>query len=109
MTDSLFDYQPAPKVRHDHPDTSHQAADKVQPITGRWRLAIFEFAAMAPDYGVTDDEIFTRWPDEPQSTLRPRRIELVDAGWLLETDRKRANKRGNQCKVWVINKERVHG
>jgi hypothetical protein len=108
MSDSLFDYKPAPKVQRDHPETSHQAADKIEPITGQWRLDIYEFAAMAPAYGVTDDEIFKRWPDTPESTLRPRRTELCDAGWLIDSGKKRPNRRGNPCTVWIINPERVH-
>lgn len=105
MTD-LFDYRPPP-VRHDHPETSHEAADKIAPVTGRWRKAIFEFASR--DQGVTDDEIFARWPDESQSTLRPRRVELVQSRHLIDSGEKRPNRRGNPCIVWTINKEFNHG
>ena len=99
MTD-LFTYT-AP-VGRNHPRTSYQAADAIAPIAGKLQQAVYRFACERGDYGFTDAEMFNHWPDLSENSLRPRRVELVVAGWLKDSGQRRPNSRGRSCVVWVI-------
>lgn len=100
MTD-LFTYAPPP-VRHDHPETSYMAADAIAPVTGKLRRAVYAFAVERGSYGFTDAEMFDQWPAKSENSLRPRRIELVEAGWVKDSGRRRLNTRGRSCVVWCV-------
>ena len=96
----LFTYQ-AP-VGRNHPDTSYKAADAIAPVAGKLQQMVYAFAVERGDYGFTDAEMFNHWPDKPENSLRPRRIELVVAGWLKDSGKRRPNSRGRSCVVWCI-------
>jgi hypothetical protein len=102
---SMFDmdwvFRPPP-VRHDHPETSFQAAESIAPVTGKLRQAVYAFAVERASYGFTDSELFTAFPDKPENSIRPRRIELVEAGRLIDSGTRRQNHRGRQCVVWAV-------
>jgi hypothetical protein len=97
----LFEYQPPP-VRHDHPDTSYQAASAIAPVTGKLRQAVYAFAVERGAYGFTDAELFVSFPEKPENSIRPRRIELAQAGRIVDSGKRRENARGRQCVVWTI-------
>jgi hypothetical protein len=46
--------------------------------------------------------MYERWPDLLENNLRPRRIELVEAGWLKDSGQRRKNRRGRACVVWCV-------
>jgi hypothetical protein len=96
----LFTYQ-AP-VGRNHPETSYQAADAITPVAGKLQQSVYAFAVERGAYGFTDAEMFERWPDKPENSLRPRRIELVVAGWLKDSGKRRLNVRGRPCVVWCV-------
>lgn len=98
MSCDLFTYQTP--VGRNHPETSHQAADAIAPVAGKLQQAVYAFAVSRGDYGFTDAEMFDRWPDKAENSLRPRRIELVAAGWLKDSGQRRPNSRGRSCVVW---------
>jgi hypothetical protein len=100
MTD-LFAYAPPP-VRHDHPETSYAAADAIAPVTGKLRQVVYAFAVERGTYGFTDAEMFDAFPEKPENSVRPRRIELQQAGRLIDSGKRRANGRGRQCVVWMV-------
>jgi hypothetical protein len=100
MMQTLFDYQ-AP-VGRNHPDTSYKAADAIMPVAGKLQQAVYAFAVERGAYGFTDAEMFEQWPDKSENSLRPRRIELVVAGWLKDSGKRRPNKRGRSCVVWSV-------
>lgn len=102
MQQSLFDYSPPPKVRHDHPETSYKAAEAIAPVTGKLRQMVYAYALERGSYGFTDQELFLAFPDRSENSLRPRRIELVDAGKLADDGQRRRNMRGRECVVWSI-------
>ena len=85
-------------VRHDHPPTARRAAASAPVKTGRERvmLAIRD----AGDDGMTDDEIADHTGMSP-STARPRRVELVAAGWVVNSGRERPSHTGRAMVVWV--------
>lgn len=73
------------KVRHDHPDTARAAALAVAPRTGTQRRRVLERIAARPS---TDDEI-QRALNMNGNTERPRRVELVDGGWVRDSGLRR--------------------
>lgn len=97
----LFAYQP-PKVRHDHPETSYAAAQAIAPVTGKLQQMVYTFAVQRGSYGFTDQELFLAFPDRSENSLRPRRIELVDAGRLIDNGQRRKNARNRECIVWIV-------
>ena len=88
-------------------ETSQRAALSVWPKAGTQRARILDAVAACGEYGATDDELV--WDtDLPGNTVRPRRGELVDAGWLIAaTDaaghpRVRPTTSGHDAQVWVL-------
>lgn len=64
-----------------HSSTSRRAALAAYPRTGAARERVLTFVTGQGAYGATDQEI-QRALDMDPSTERPRRVELVDGGWL---------------------------
>lgn len=87
------------KVRHDHPDTSHEAARAVMPKTGTQRRAVLDFVSSRQEHGATDLEIQHALVMNG-NTERPRRIELVEAGYLVDSGLRRRTG-GRDMIVWV--------
>ena len=81
--ESLFDPKPG-LVRHDHPDTSHTAALTVMPKTGTQRRRVLDFIGSCGATGASDLEIQTGLRLNGNSE-RPRRVELVDAGLIIDS------------------------
>jgi hypothetical protein len=84
--------------------TSAAAAAAVEPRTGTQRRRILDAVwAVARDprmVGMTDVELGAATGISPNS-LRPRRKELVDGGWLEDSGRTRIH-HGNEHIVWVL-------
>jgi hypothetical protein len=78
----------AGKVRHDAPATSLAAAEAVMPRTGTQRRRVLEYVASRREHGATDLELQQALALSGNSE-RPRRIELVEAGWLIESGLRR--------------------
>lgn len=83
------------KVRSDAPATSRAAAWRLRSGTHRFR--VLECLAWAP---ATDHELQGKLGMDP-STERPRRGELVDAGFVAETGRTKTHK-GREWTVWRV-------
>lgn len=100
--------------RHDRPGpaqraraarrTSAAAAAAVEPRTGTQRHALLTAVARVSRDpalgGLTDVELAAATGIRPNS-LRPRRKELVDGGWLTDSGRTRQH-HGNEHIVWVL-------
>lgn len=96
---TLFD---SAKVRHDHPTTSHEAAERILPKLGTLRANVYLFIkSQGPYCGATDEEIQLRLAMNP-STQRPRRIELVEQGLVRNGGRTRLTRSGRNAIVWVV-------
>lgn len=84
--------------------TSSEAARAVEPRSGtQRRLVLDAVASVARDVqmvGMTDVEI-ARATALPPNSARPRRKELVDAGWLADSGIKREHHRRDHV-VWVL-------
>ena len=96
---------PAQKARAAR-STSAAAADSVEPRMGTQRLRILDaIYAVSRDpalVGLTDVELAASTGIRPNS-LRPRRGELVDGGWLEDSGRTRVH-HGNPHVVWVLSR-----
>lgn len=100
----------AGKVRRGARETSASAAVLAEPRTGTNRRAVLDaVAAVSRDprtVGLTDVEIQRATGINPNSA-RPRRVELVDGGWLADSGRTREHF-GREHTVWVLTERAVH-
>jgi hypothetical protein len=95
--DDLTLFGPAPgAVRHDARDTSVAAALAVTSVTGKCRKQVYEHLTAVGEDGATDPEMQAAL-NMGGSTQRPRRIELVAAGLVMDSGRRR-----DRCAVWVV-------
>jgi hypothetical protein len=94
----------AGKARSDLRATAKAAALAAEPRSGTNRRAVLEaVAAVARDVrtvGLTDVEIQRATGLNPNSA-RPRRVELVDGGWLADSGVTREH-HGREHTVWVL-------
>lgn len=88
-------------------ETSQRAALSAWPKAGTARARVLDAVAACGEYGATDDELV--WDtDLPANTVRPRRGELVEHGWLTAAvddagqPRTRATTTGHDAQVWVL-------
>jgi hypothetical protein len=80
--------------------TSRRAAVDAIPLTGKSRIAVYEFVCSQYEHGATDEEIQAGLDMNP-STQRPRRVELVEAGLIKDSRRTRLTRSKRPAVVWV--------
>ena len=95
---TLFDDPPAQR----HSETSVSAAKAIAPAAATLRLMVLEALRKAGADGLTDEEMLSATGLQP-STGRPRRIELMQAGHVRDSGRKRETRSGRNAVVWVAN------
>jgi hypothetical protein len=87
-----------------HSSTSKAAARSVTCTSGRAR--VFAFLKQRGQHGSTDEEVAAELgrPGRPTdcSTLRARRVELVAAGDVRDSGRRRPTVSGADAVVWVV-------
>lgn len=86
--------------RRDAPDTSRMAAAAIQPVRFTVRQKVDDFAKQHSQ-GFIDEELEANWPNMTSSTLRARRSELVDDGFIFDCGRRRMNSKGRLQIVWL--------
>jgi hypothetical protein len=97
MSDQLDLFDPRPGlVGKDHPDTSAAAAISVMPRTGTQRRKVLDHIGRCGYDGATDAELQAAL-DLSGNSQRPRRVELVEAGLIIDSGRRRAGHI-----VWVL-------
>ena len=79
---------------------SAAAYETVKPCIKTQRQAILEYIIQCGTYGATDNEIQDAL-DLSGSTQRPRRGELAAMNKIKQNGKKRSNRQGNACAVWV--------
>ena len=95
---TLFDDPPAQR----HSETSVEAAEAIAPAAATLRLLVLAVLRKAGADGMTDEEMLAATGLQP-STGRPRRIELMQAGHVRDSGRKRETKSGRRAVVWIAN------
>ena len=101
---SLFSDRPAldrntTATGRDHPETSHQAAERARPLAGTQRARILAYLVERGEEGATDNEIQEATGIILQSEI-PARNSLVADGYARATDRRRPSPSGNPAIVW---------
>ena len=93
-------------VRRDHPDTSREAAAST--VTGKLRVKVYEFIVRRGQRGATDEEIIEAGIKRGYlaNGIRPRRVELVRYGWIIDSGERRPTRSGRSAIVWVVNPDR---
>lgn len=81
-------------------DTSRLAALRARPNSGTQRAKILDFIERRGPYGATDEEIQASLGLSPNSE-RPRRVELVTGGWVVDSGARRLTESGNDSIVWI--------
>lgn len=93
---TLFDAPPYQR----HSETSRAAAaSQAGSRANIGRETVLEFLRGRGEQGATDDEI-QGWTGLSESTERPRRVELVRAGLVVDAGEKRKTSRGRLATVW---------
>lgn len=90
-------------TRHDHPETSYAAANSVRLCTGTARRRVMQLLADAfanIGYGLSDEEIQEALGMSP-NTERPRRVELVRAGYVMDSNCRTTTMSGREAILWV--------
>ena len=99
---TMFDSLPYQR----HSETSREAAEAAKPTASTYRRQVLDYlrirvipcgADRLP--GATDEEMQDDLQLNP-STQRPRRVELVSAGLVRDSGRKRKTKSGRWAVVW---------
>lgn len=97
MSESLDLFSYCPPAQYRSP-TSVEAAVKVEPRAGTLRRRVLDFLRSVD--GATDDEMQVALDMNP-STQRPRRVELVAAGWVRDSGTKRRTRGDCDAVVWT--------
>lgn len=84
----------------DAAETQRTAAVAAYPTTGTWRRKVLDAITDSGNYGMTDEEIQDLLRMNP-STQRPRRVELVEGGWIVDSQRRRRTRARRDAVVWV--------
>lgn len=89
-----------PARRNAPPGTSEAAADQIAGHAAQQRQTVLVVIAQAGARGATDAEIEAASGLRAQS-VSPRRGELVKAGQVVDSGRRRRTPRGRSAAVWV--------
>ena len=95
---SIYDFM-APHQRHS--DTSRAAAEAIEPKRGTKRRIVLDYIREMGDEGATDEEMQRRL-FMSGNTQRPRRVELLDAGFIKDSGARRKTPSGELAVVWVM-------
>lgn len=98
MTQQTINFN-APRVRGSQ--TSTDAAESIAPAVGTLQARVYEFLKSKADRGATDEEMQLGLDMSP-STQRPRRVELVRKGLVIDSGEKRETKSGRSAVVWKV-------
>jgi hypothetical protein len=90
-----------------HSETSRETARSLAPeTTAKAREAVREFLEKRGPFGATDEDMQRSLPMEA-NTQRPRRVELVAEGFVVDSGRRRSTTAGRSAVVWVLTRYAV--
>jgi hypothetical protein len=90
---------PVPAPSQSHSETSRTAAREIEPKAGTLRGYVLAYIRGSGETGATDAEMQLALNMNP-STQRPRRIELVTAGLVIDSQTTRQTPSGRKAVVW---------
>ena len=88
-----------PAPFQNHSETSKAAAAAIEPIAGTLRAQMLEFIRSAPATGYTDEEMQNLMAMH-SNTQRPRRVDLVRSGLVIDSGITRLTTSGRDAVVW---------
>jgi hypothetical protein len=91
-----FGTDPKEMARTADPDTSHEAAEKVD--SAKLERLVFEVIARNPN-GMTSDEVMRHFPDHGVQTISPRFAPLIRKGLIEDTGERRKAASGRSQRV----------
>lgn len=86
------------------PRSTSLAAHRAGKVGGKaatLRAKVFLHLLLAGEEGATIDEM-ERALELPGNTVRPRRVELEERGWVVDSTRRRPTQTGKLAIVWVV-------
>lgn len=83
----------------DAAETQIPAAVEIYPASGTQRRKVLNFITEMGERGATDEEIQLALQMNP-STQRPRRVELVEGGWVEDSGERRFTRSRRSAVVW---------
>jgi len=86
--------------------TSRAAAEAIAPRAGTLRRAVLDFLVGLGDHGATDEEMQTALK-MGANTQRPRRVELVAGGFVVDSDQTRPTMSGKAATVWIATEYKI--
>lgn len=92
------------KVRREGPDTARAARLAAVPRSGSQRRRVLVFLLSRAERGATDEEIETNCGLGGHT---PRRLELVEGGWAIDSGERRLTTHGSKATVWVATEKSV--
>ena len=92
----FFGTEPKMMVRTTDPDTSMDAAEKVDSTT--LEQQVYEVIAKYPN-GCISDEILEHFPDRGVQTISPRYAPLIRKGFIEDTGERRKSSTGHSQRV----------
>lgn len=90
-----------PALAIESSDTSRAAAASVEPRRGRLQAVVLATLVGSAMTGLTDEQGIRITGLSP-STYRPRRIELVEAGRVVDSGKRRRTVSGRWAVVWIV-------
>jgi hypothetical protein len=100
MNQISLDLQPRPIPYQRHSQTSKDAALRMAPRAGTKRAELLLFLRDQGAAGATDEEMQYSVPMSA-NTQRPRRVELVQGGYVVDSLRTRKTISGDEAVVWI--------
>ena len=88
----------------DAAETQIESAVLVLPASGTQRRWVLDWIRVQGEHGATDEEIQLGLGMNP-STQRPRRVELVEGGWVEDSGERRKTRSGRNAVVWSLKDE----
>jgi len=93
--------EPHAYIRRDAKPTSRDAGLQAMPRSATRRYCVLEAIAIAGERGRTDDELIVQL-GVPHQSVGPRRLELVEGGWIEDSGQRRRTRTGADAIVWVL-------
>ena len=90
----------SPAVRHDAPETSRVAAQRISGHAPKQRADVLAFILSMGTRGATDAEVAAGLKIPIQS-VNPRRGELAELGFIALNGERRPSPSGCPCRVWI--------
>lgn len=90
-----------PALAQEHSPTSRAAAASIERGRESLRARVYRCIAFMGSVGCTDEEGYLALDMNP-NTYRPRRVELMEAGRIIDSGRTRPTRSRRQAVVWTV-------